>query len=227
MPLGPICCNQWQFGKQNFEDLFYADDVVLFLCLTRNDLELCNLLSEVFGHVTGLKTNLAKSSVIPIQCAEDDLRIIEETTDCAIKDFPSTYLGLPLTIRKPAKAELHPLIDKVADSLPGWKASLMTRVGRLTMVRTVFTAIPIYQMIALDLPKWVIRLLISEEGDSCGKVRRRPMEVIVLCHGNVYKSRFSMEVLAYIIMKSWAGRFTLDGFGSKILMLPGPGKGCQ
>lgn len=164
MPLGPICCNQWQFGKQNFEDLFYADDVVLFLCLTRNDLELCNLLSEVFGHVTGLKTNLAKSSVIPIQCAEDDLRIIEETTDCAIKDFPSTYLGLPLTIRKPAKAELHPLIDKVADSLPGWKASLMTRVGRLTMVRTVFTAIPIYQMIALDLPKWVIRLLISEEG---------------------------------------------------------------
>lgn len=112
MPLGPICCNQWQFGKQNFEDLFYADDVVLFLCLTRNDLELCNLLSEVFGHVTGLKTNLAKSSVIPIQCAEDDLRIIEEMTDCAIKDFPSTYLGLPLTIRKPAKAELHPLLIK-------------------------------------------------------------------------------------------------------------------
>ena len=62
-------------------------------------------------------TNLAKSSVITIQCAEDDLRIIEETMDCAIKDFTCTYLGLPLTIRKPAKAELHPLIDKVADSL--------------------------------------------------------------------------------------------------------------
>lgn len=52
-----------------------------------------------------------------------------------------------------------PLIDKVADSLPGWKASLMTRAGRLTTVRTVFTAIPIYQMIALDLPKWVIKAI--------------------------------------------------------------------
>jgi hypothetical protein len=91
MPLGSTCYNQWQFGKQNFEDLFYADDVVLFLCLTTNDLELCHLLSEVFGHVTGLETNLAKSSVITNQCAEDDQRIIEETMYCAIKDFACTY----------------------------------------------------------------------------------------------------------------------------------------
>jgi len=53
------------------------------------------------------------------------------------------------------------------------------------------------------------------------------MEVIIVCHGIVSKSRFSMEVLAYIILKSWAGRFALDGFGSKNLMLPGPGTGCQ
>lgn len=102
--------------------------VMCCFCLTRNDLELCHLLSEVFVHVTGtgLKTNLAKSSVIPIQCAEDDLRIIEKTMDSAITDFPCTYIGLLLRIRKPTKAKLHPLIDKVAES-PGWKASLMTR----------------------------------------------------------------------------------------------------
>lgn len=92
---------------------------MLFHRPTRNGFELCNLLLEVFGHVTGLKTDLAKSLVIPIQCIENDLRIIEETFDYAIKDFPCTYLGLPLTIRKPTKTELHPLIDKVADCLPG------------------------------------------------------------------------------------------------------------
>jgi hypothetical protein len=41
---------------------------------------------------------------------------------CSIKAFPCTYLGLPLTIGKPTKEVLLPLVDKVADYLPGWKA---------------------------------------------------------------------------------------------------------
>jgi hypothetical protein len=53
-----------------------------------------------------------------------------------------------------SKADLLPLIDKVADNLPGWKASLMNRAGKLVMVQAVLTAIPIYLMIALDLP-WI------------------------------------------------------------------------
>ena len=35
----------------------------------------------------------------------------------------------------------------------------MTRASRLNMVKTVLTAIPIYQTIALDLPKWVIKAI--------------------------------------------------------------------
>jgi len=54
-----------------------------------------------------------------------------------------------------SKADLLPLIDKVADNLPGWKASLMNRAGKLVMVQAVLTAIPIYLMIALDLT-WII-----------------------------------------------------------------------
>jgi len=46
-----------------------------------------------------------------------------------------------------------PLIDKVADNLPKWKASLLNRAGRLVVVRAVFSAIPIHLMIAVDLPK--------------------------------------------------------------------------
>jgi len=52
---------------------------------------------------------------------------------------------------------LLPLVDKVADLLPGWKAQLINRAGRLIMVRVVMTATPIYLMIAFDLLKWVIK----------------------------------------------------------------------
>ncbi|KAF8658110.1 hypothetical protein HU200_059576 [Digitaria exilis] len=39
--------------------------------------------------------------------------------------LPCTYLGIPLSIYKLRKAELQPLVDKVANALPTWKAGLL------------------------------------------------------------------------------------------------------
>lgn len=78
---------------------------------------------------------------------------------CEIKDFPCTYLELPLGIKKPCKAGLLKLVDKVADNLPNWNPSLLNRAGRLITVRVVLTAIPVYLMIPMDLPKWVIKAI--------------------------------------------------------------------
>jgi hypothetical protein len=50
---------------------FYADDVVLFLHPLRQDLLLVSQLLHIFGQSRGLKTNISKSSVTPIQCGEE------------------------------------------------------------------------------------------------------------------------------------------------------------
>lgn len=73
--------------------------------------------------------------------------------------FSLFLLELPLSVRKLTKSELQPLVDKVVDHRPSWRASLMNRAGRLTMVHAVLSATPIYQMIAMDLPKWVIKAI--------------------------------------------------------------------
>jgi hypothetical protein len=62
-------------------------------------------------------------------------------------------------LRKPTKEVFQPFIDKVTDHLPGWKASLMNRAGRLVLTRVVLTTTVIYLLIAVDLPKWVIRAI--------------------------------------------------------------------
>ena len=132
---------------------FFVDDAVLFLRPSCTDLQTIKLILDYFGHASGLRINLAKSSVSPIHCSETDLLLTSEILSCPVKDFPCTYLGLPLSLRKPTKTEFLPLIDKDADHLPGWKASLLNRAGYLIMVRVVLTATPIYLMTALDLPK--------------------------------------------------------------------------
>lgn len=138
---------------------FYADDAVIFLRPFSSDLIVVKHLLDLFGHASGLRTNLSKSAVSPIHCTDEQLTLTANILSCSIKDFPCTYLGLPLTIGKPTKEVLLPLLDKVAEYLPGWKASLMNRAGRLVMVRAVMTAAPIYLLTAIDMPKWFFKAI--------------------------------------------------------------------
>jgi hypothetical protein len=49
------------------------------------------------------------------------------------------------------------LIDKIGARLPGWKGRLLTRAGRLTLVNSVLTSIPVYHMTSFPLSKWAIK----------------------------------------------------------------------
>ncbi|GJN41102.1 hypothetical protein PR202_gn00429 [Eleusine coracana subsp. coracana] len=137
----------------------YADDVVLFLWPVANEMDLTVNLLQIFGEASGLKINIQKSSVAPIQCEAHDLEVIQEHLPCQIIEFPVKYLGLPLSLKKLSKSQLQPFIDRLADLLPGWKAELMTRMGHAIFVQFVLTATIIYQAMALDFPPWVIKAM--------------------------------------------------------------------
>jgi hypothetical protein len=68
-------------------------------------------------------------------------------------------LGLPISDKRLRKADLMSWIDKIGNKLPGWQAALMNMTGRLAWVRFVLSAIPIYVMIAMKVPKWPIKAI--------------------------------------------------------------------
>ena len=130
----------------------YADDVVLFLRPEAGDINLVMEILNLFGDASGLKTNLQKSSVLPIRCGDMELTTIQNLLPCAVSEFPCKYLGLPLSLKKLTKGQIQPIIDKIADQLPGWKADLMTRAGRKVQVQFVLTAMLVYLVMAIDFP---------------------------------------------------------------------------
>jgi hypothetical protein len=71
---------------------------------------------------------------------------------CQQVDFPITYLGVPLSIGKLSRSVWQMLIDRVADKLSIWKGALMHRAGRLALIKTTLSTIPIYTSICLGLP---------------------------------------------------------------------------
>ena len=107
----------------------YADDVALFIRPVEEELRITKGLLECFGAASGLHTNLNKSCVVPIHCEDTAIQIVQDTMQCPTKEFPCIYLGLPVSNKKLYKRDLMPWIEKVADRLPSWKASLLSKAG--------------------------------------------------------------------------------------------------
>jgi hypothetical protein len=53
------------------------------------------------------------------------------------------------------------VIDRIADKLPTWKASVMPKAGRLTLIRSVLAMIPLHQLMVLSLNKKAHKLVVK------------------------------------------------------------------
>jgi hypothetical protein len=142
----------------------YADDVVLFMQPRLEELGFVKETLRIFCIASGLVTNIRKSSVIPISCGDQDLERVQEALPCNLSQFPCKSLGLPLSTMKLPKRDMYPLIDRIADQLPGWKTAFIHTAGRAALIKSVLTAIPVYHLIARQCPKWVFKAI--------GKIQR-------------------------------------------------------
>jgi len=134
----------------------YADDLLLFIKPTENDLRVVMATLNIFGLASGLFSNLQKSVATPIHCSDQEILRIQDILACAIHDFPCRYLGIPLSVRKLKRVDEQPLLDKVAARIPGWKGNLLNTAGRSALVQATLSAIPIHTSIALCLSPWAI-----------------------------------------------------------------------
>jgi hypothetical protein len=137
----------------------YADDVVMFCHPTVADANAVKSILRLFGTASGLQVNYDKSAATLLNCEEDVAAVIITTLGCQLAELPLTYLGIPLTLRRPTKAQFLPLVAKTAAKLPTWKSRLMDRSGRLTLVKAFLAAIPLHQILVLQTPKCIIKML--------------------------------------------------------------------
>ena len=108
----------------------YADDLVLFVSPSEEDLTVLSTALQLFGEASGLFSNMDKSIATPIHCGTDELERLQQLLQCKIQDFPCRYLGVPLSLFKLKKCDEQPLIDVVAAMLPLWKGNLLNIAGR-------------------------------------------------------------------------------------------------
>lgn len=137
----------------------YVDDVVMFIKPAEEDLSCTMVILDGFGEASGLIANMQKNYVIPIRCNVVALQAIFNSLQCTIGSFLCKYLGLPISNLKLRKSDILEWVEKIADRLPSWKASLLNLAGRTTLVKSVLSAIPVHLLIALNVPRWVVKTI--------------------------------------------------------------------
>ncbi|WVZ78948.1 hypothetical protein U9M48_026585 [Paspalum notatum var. saurae] len=137
----------------------YADDLVIFVRPTRQDLLALRSILDVFAGCSGLCSNLDKCSAMPIRCSEEELARVQSIFGCQLTQFPCTYQGVPLSSKKLTRAVEQGLIDKVTRQIPRWKGKLLSVAGRAVLVKSTLSAIPVHISIASCLSSWAIRAI--------------------------------------------------------------------
>jgi hypothetical protein len=87
---------------------------------------------------------------------EDRAIHLARTFGCKVGSMPFTYLGLPLGTTKPTIQDFFPLLNKIEKRLCG-VGKFLSYHGRLILINSVFTALPIFYMCCLKIPPQVIK----------------------------------------------------------------------
>ncbi|WVZ65394.1 hypothetical protein U9M48_014768 [Paspalum notatum var. saurae] len=137
--------------------LQYADDTLILVRASVTDIRRLRKLLDDFSAATGLKINYEKSTAVPMHVQPAPLARMIRILQCKEGTFPQTYLGLPLSNYKLNMSAFAPLIAKVDKRLSGWSAMILSQAGRVVLINSVLSGLPIHLMTALQLPAGVIK----------------------------------------------------------------------
>lgn len=99
-----------------------------------------------------MKANFSKSELIGIHVEEGKVQQLAGIFVCKASSFPTVYLGLHITVGKAGKEVWNPVVERVEKKLSLWKARKLSLGGRIILITTVLSCLPIYFLSILKCP---------------------------------------------------------------------------
>ncbi|XP_074347514.1 uncharacterized protein LOC141686355 [Apium graveolens] len=134
--------------------LLFADDSFLFFKATSNEALTIKCVLNTYKSWSGQPVNYQKSAIFfSYNVRMDKQQEIKQVLEVSNDIGDSKYLGLPSLIGRLKKLVFKYLKEKVIQRIKGWSTKLMSRAGKLVLLKNVVPLIPAYAMSCFLLPK--------------------------------------------------------------------------
>lgn len=134
--------------------LCFADDLVLFGEASTAQLDVMMSVLHSFCDASGEKISLSKSKIL-VSSNIDHSRAMNLSNHCGIpltNDF-GKYLGVPMIHGRVTKSTYSSLLSRAQARFLSWVNQFLSMAGRITLIQSVLSALPVYLMQSTFLPE--------------------------------------------------------------------------
>ena len=156
--------------------LQFADDTLLIGEKSWANVRAMRAGLRLFEAMSGLKVNFHKSSLVGVNINASWLAEAAFVLRCKVGKIPFLYLGLSIGGDPRRLSFWEPVVNRIKSRLSGWHSRFLSFGGRLILLKSVLTALPVYALSFFKAPAGIISSIESLLGD-CGIL-------IMLCWGN-------------------------------------------
>ncbi|GJZ10167.1 RNA-directed DNA polymerase, eukaryota [Tanacetum coccineum] len=136
--------------------LFYADDAMFIGEWSDTNLKgIINIL-QCFFFASGLKINIDKSKVLGVGVPSSIVVQAASNIGCGVLQKQFRYLGVMVGECMSRRQAWGSTVDKLRSRLSKWKVKTLSIGGRLTLLKAVLGASPLFNMSIFKVPKGVL-----------------------------------------------------------------------
>ncbi|GJU66243.1 RNA-directed DNA polymerase, eukaryota [Tanacetum coccineum] len=143
-------------ASMSLSHLFYADDAVFLGEWSDENLDNLLKILRCFHLASGLRINIAKSHVLGVGVPLEIVHQGASRIGCEVMKTPFKYLGIMVGDHMSRCSAWSNSIQKVRTRLSKWKVKTLSIGGRLTLLKSVLGAVPIYNLSIYKAPKRVL-----------------------------------------------------------------------
>ena len=208
-------CSIWRGRGQtvNISHLLFANDTVVFCEAKKEHITHLSWILFWLEAASVLRINVAKSEILPVG-EVDEVDEMAEELGCRVGQLPAVYLGLPLGALNKASSVWDGVEERVRKRLALWKRQYISKGGRITLIKTTMSSMPLYQMSLFHMPKTVARRLEKLQRDFLwggGNLEKKAhlvnWEVVCADKENGGLGLRKLALLNKVLLGKWIWRF--------------------
>ncbi|GKV00002.1 hypothetical protein SLEP1_g12766 [Rubroshorea leprosula] len=139
--------------------LQFADDTIFFGEASKENIQVIKCVLRTFELASGLKINYGKSQLMGIGVEEDWQKRMAYILHCKEGVLPVKYLGIQIGGNHRKLSMWQPLVNSFKTKLASWKGRGLSMGGRIALINSVLSSLPVFQMSAYLLPKGILYTL--------------------------------------------------------------------